>query len=216
MGFQRFPRHYIQVSDTRDDEILSVYRETIAPLYGYVSRCSGGDRSLAEDVTQEAWLRAVRDWRRKGMPDRPLAWLTTVARNLLASHFRRRRSAPLASLSPAELLEALDDGRATRSAEMAAVVCCALARLPAAQAEIMPLLSDKQAGDDAFVLPALPALPDTAVEPSPLVLPGLEETSSGRFTLAIEDTGLIVQGPHGLHLLDIDLLHNGAPHDPWA
>ena len=127
----------MQVSDTRDDEILAVYRETIDALYGYVSRCSGSDRALAEDVTQEAWLRAVRDWRRKGTPDRPLAWLTTVARNLLASHYRRRRSAPLDSVSPGELLKALDDGRATRSAEMAAVVCRALARLPAAQAEIL-------------------------------------------------------------------------------
>lgn len=44
-----------------DDRILAAYRETIEPLYRYVSRMCGGDRQLAEDVTQEAWLRAVRE-----------------------------------------------------------------------------------------------------------------------------------------------------------
>ena len=34
--------------------IVAIYRETILALYGYVSRNCGGDRTLAEDVTQEA------------------------------------------------------------------------------------------------------------------------------------------------------------------
>jgi RNA polymerase sigma factor (sigma-70 family) len=40
-------------------------------------------------------------------------------------------------VSPVELLAAFEDGRSARSAEMAEVVCHALARLPAAQAEIL-------------------------------------------------------------------------------
>lgn len=36
-----------------------MYRQTIRPLYAYVSRRCGGDRALAEDVVQETWLRAV-------------------------------------------------------------------------------------------------------------------------------------------------------------
>ena len=54
-----------------------------------------GDRERAEDVTQEAWLRAVRTWHTDGIPERPLAWLTTVSRNLLSNHFRQRRLEPL-------------------------------------------------------------------------------------------------------------------------
>ena len=123
--------------DVNEERIVAVYRETIDALYGYVSRCCYGDRTLAEDVTQETWLRAVREWRRKGPPDRPLAWLTTVARNLLASYFRGKRPAPLESVSPGEVIAAFDNGRAAESAEMAAVVCHALARLPAAQAQLL-------------------------------------------------------------------------------
>ena len=120
-----------------DERILTVYRDTIDALYAYVSRCSYGDRTLAEDVTQETWLRAVRDWRRKGPPDRPLAWLITVARNLLVSYYRRRRPAPLDAVSPGEVLAAFEDGRAAKSAEIAAVVCHALARLPEAEARLL-------------------------------------------------------------------------------
>ena len=49
-----------------EERIVAVYKETIDALYAYVSRSCYGDRALAEDVTQGAWLRAVRDWRRKG------------------------------------------------------------------------------------------------------------------------------------------------------
>jgi RNA polymerase sigma-70 factor (ECF subfamily) len=121
----------------KDERILAVYRETIDALYRYVSRHCCGDRTLAEDVTQETWLRAVRDWRRKGPPDQPMAWLTTVARNLLASYYRRRRPSPLDSVSPREVLAAVDAGRAAESSQIAAVVCHALARLPAGQAQLL-------------------------------------------------------------------------------
>jgi RNA polymerase sigma-70 factor (ECF subfamily) len=117
--------------------IVAVYRETIDALYAYVSRTSGGDRTLAEDVTQETWLRAVREWRRTGPPDRPLAWLITVARNLLISYYRRRRPASLDSVSAADVLAAFEDGGASKSAEIASVVCHALARLPAAEAQLL-------------------------------------------------------------------------------
>ena len=127
----------MSAKDSTEERIVTVYRETIDPLYAYVSRCCYGDRTLAEDVTQEAWLRAVRDWRRKGPPDKPLAWLITVARNLLASYYRRKRPAPLDSVSPGEVLEAFEDGRAGRSAEIAAMVCHALARLPDAEARLL-------------------------------------------------------------------------------
>jgi RNA polymerase sigma-70 factor (ECF subfamily) len=117
--------------------ILAVYRDTLDPLYRYVSRNSCGDRSLAEDVTQETWLRAVREWRRKGPPDTPLAWLTTVARNLLVSYYRRRRPESLDAVSPGDVLSAFDDGRAAESAEMTGIVCHALARMPSAQAKLL-------------------------------------------------------------------------------
>ena len=50
-------------------DLLEVYRQTIGPLYAYVSRRCAGERPLAEDVVQETWLRAVDAWRRQGVPE---------------------------------------------------------------------------------------------------------------------------------------------------
>ena len=72
-------------------EILEIYRQTIGPLFGYVSRRVGGDSGLAEDLVQETWMRALDTWPSRGLPNQPLAWLTRVAHNALVSHFRRIR-----------------------------------------------------------------------------------------------------------------------------
>lgn len=118
-------------------EITSIYRETVTALYGFVSRRCGGERQLAEDITQETWLRAVREWPRSGLPDVPLAWLTTVSRNLLLNHFRRRDPVPLDSVPPEVILAALDDDRVSESGETAAAVTRALTRLPTEEARLL-------------------------------------------------------------------------------
>jgi RNA polymerase sigma-70 factor (ECF subfamily) len=49
-----------------------------------------GSRWAAEDLVQEAFLAAHRDWERVGAFDRPGAWLRQVVMNRSASAFRRR------------------------------------------------------------------------------------------------------------------------------
>lgn len=62
---------------------------------------TAGSLDLAEDCTQDAYVRALRAWQRDGIPRNPAAWLTTAARrNALDVH---RRSANLRSKLP-ELL----------------------------------------------------------------------------------------------------------------
>lgn len=75
-------------SRVTEEDIRRVYRETIDPLYGYVSRRCEGNRALAEDIVSDTWLRAVRTWTSNGIPERPLAWLSTVAGRLLVDHHR--------------------------------------------------------------------------------------------------------------------------------
>lgn len=71
--------------------IIETYRDTIRPLYQFISRRAGGSRQLTEDITQETYLRAVAHWRDGRRPENALAWLQTVARNLLLNHYRRRQ-----------------------------------------------------------------------------------------------------------------------------
>jgi RNA polymerase sigma-70 factor, ECF subfamily len=65
-----------------------------------------GDFDLAEDAFQAACAQALEAWPRRGLPERPGAWLTTVARRRAMDLLRRRR--PDVPLEPvlAEGLEA--------------------------------------------------------------------------------------------------------------
>lgn len=51
-----------------------------------------GEFELAQDVVQEAFAIALRRWPKEGVPQRPGAWLTTVARNRALDRIRRRRT----------------------------------------------------------------------------------------------------------------------------
>lgn len=67
-------------------------------LTGYLDRLVGADWALAQDLTQEAFLRVLRQHAARG--DRPFKpWLYTIATNLARDHFKSsatRRSLPLA------------------------------------------------------------------------------------------------------------------------
>ena len=119
-----------------ETQIEQIYDATITDLYRYVSRRCGGQRELAEDVTQETWLRAIKDWNRKGIPPNPIGWLTTVARNLLLNHFRRREGLSIDEVSPVEIMTALESDN-ENSAEIASIVCHALTRIPDAEARLL-------------------------------------------------------------------------------
>jgi RNA polymerase sigma-70 factor (ECF subfamily) len=49
------------------------------------------DLDLAEECAQDAYVQALETWTRTGIPDRPGAWLTTVARNRALDVLRRER-----------------------------------------------------------------------------------------------------------------------------
>jgi RNA polymerase sigma-70 factor (ECF subfamily) len=76
-----------------------------------------GDFDLAEEAFQVACAQALEAWPQRGLPRRPGAWLTTVARRRAVDLMRRRR--PDVPLEPA-MLEALgaEDAEPTLSPEV--------------------------------------------------------------------------------------------------
>ena len=67
-----------------DDLYAASYRRLVAQLHAVT-----GNRQEAEDVVQEAFVRAVGRWKDVRTYDSPEAWLRTVALNLARSRFRR-------------------------------------------------------------------------------------------------------------------------------
>ena len=116
-----------------EDDLIATYRETIRPLYAYVSRRVGGDVGLAEDLVQETWMRALDTWPARGVPDEPLAWLVRVARNVLVSHFRRTQP----QLMDPAILDLETAGSSADSPDAAAVVGWAMARVRRKHADVL-------------------------------------------------------------------------------
>jgi RNA polymerase sigma-70 factor (ECF subfamily) len=50
------------------------------------------DLDAAEEAVQDAYVQALRTWARNGVPDKPGAWLTTVARRNALNAMRHRRT----------------------------------------------------------------------------------------------------------------------------
>ncbi len=69
--------------------LLALYDRALPQVYGYLL-ARVNDVTLAEDLTAETFLAAVRAVRDATVPDLTVAWLVTVARNKLVDHWRRR------------------------------------------------------------------------------------------------------------------------------
>lgn len=75
----------------------TLYQNDYATVVGLVYAMTGS-RWVAEDLTQDAFLRAHRDWSRVQMMDSPGGWVRRVALNLARSRWRRLRSETVARL----------------------------------------------------------------------------------------------------------------------
>lgn len=64
------------------------YEDEFRHVLGYLIATTG-DRWVAEELTQETFARAYRDWDQVSGYERPGAWTRTVAHNLAMSRFRR-------------------------------------------------------------------------------------------------------------------------------
>jgi RNA polymerase sigma factor (sigma-70 family) len=85
----------------RSSELVEhFFRHETGRLHGALIRLLGvHNLALAEDVAQEALLRALRNWSMGGVPANPSAWITRVAMNLAKDALRHQRMS--ASKEPA-------------------------------------------------------------------------------------------------------------------
>ena len=80
-------------AEARDsDGFAQLYEAHAGRIYAHV-RARVGDPDLAEDLTAQTFLRAWQSIERyRPLPGRPfIAWLFTIANNLVVDHYRRRR-----------------------------------------------------------------------------------------------------------------------------
>jgi len=72
-----------------DRLIAGLYADGWSRIVATMIRFTGGDWDLAEECAQDAFAQALQKWPQAGVPDQPLAWLTTTARNRAIDRIRR-------------------------------------------------------------------------------------------------------------------------------
>ncbi len=159
------------MSDIEIQELYAAsYRRLLAQLIGFT-----GSVAEAEDVVQEAFVRALDHPTRLLGVDDPEAWLRTVAVNLARSRWRRSRR--LVGLAP----RLVEESRAGDT-EGHVVLLQALRKLPAGQREVIALhhLADMSVAQVAATL----SLPIGTVK---------ARLARGRLALS---TLLVTEAPH--------------------
>jgi RNA polymerase sigma-70 factor (ECF subfamily) len=83
-----------------------LFRREYGRLVAALTRIFGvHNLALAEDVTQDAFCRALEVWRVRGVPDNPGAWLMAVAKHRALDVVRRERTARTFAPELARMLE---------------------------------------------------------------------------------------------------------------
>ena len=71
------------------ERIAGIYADGWSRIVATMIRFTGGRWDLAEECAQDAFAQALQKWPESGVPDQPLAWLTTTARNRAVDRMRR-------------------------------------------------------------------------------------------------------------------------------
>ena len=78
-----------EAKGTIDGVVAGIYADGWSRIVATMIRFTGGDWDLAEECAQDAFAQALLKWPGSGVPDQPLAWLTTTARNRAIDRIRR-------------------------------------------------------------------------------------------------------------------------------
>jgi RNA polymerase sigma-70 factor, ECF subfamily len=90
------------------DPVMAIYAAALPQVYGYLlPRC--GSTSVAEDLTSETFLAAIKASRQGNLTELNVAWLVGVARHKLVDHWRgqEREQRSLAAAEP--LMDNVED-----------------------------------------------------------------------------------------------------------
>jgi RNA polymerase sigma-70 factor (ECF subfamily) len=104
-------------------------------------------RAAAEDITQDAFIKAHRNWARVGRFDNPEGWVRRVATNLAMSRFRRLRA-------EAKALVRLGGSASSTMSPEATEFWAVVRKLPTRQAQVIALhyVEDRSVDDIAATL----------------------------------------------------------------
>lgn len=123
----------------------ALVRRHHAPLLAHLYRLTG-DRTLAEDLTQETFFRLVREGHRYRYPRPFMPWFYTIARNLARNHWQSayHRHVAVGDELPAQQAMGADPAEWLERHERRSGVRAALMALTLEQREVLSLRFDRE------------------------------------------------------------------------
>jgi RNA polymerase sigma-70 factor (ECF subfamily) len=113
-----------------EDSFRVWYDGAVQRVYAYLFARTGGDPALSEELTQQAFVRAIRARSTYDGRAPATAWVCAIARNLLVDHFRKRAREERGRLRV--IVPEVEDDTASRHADREEVLAV-LRTLPALQ-----------------------------------------------------------------------------------
>jgi len=108
-----------------------LFRREFGRIVAALARIFGThDLALAEDVAQDACVRALEVWKVQGVPDNPAAWLTTTAKRRAIDVLRRQRTAREHAPAPEQIVEEAFAVETIRDEQLRMMFTCCQPRLP--------------------------------------------------------------------------------------
>lgn len=76
----------------QNELIPHLFRTEFSKICSVLTRLLGIEHcDTAEDIASETFLSALETWTYKGIPENPVAWLYSVAKNKARNHFTRTK-----------------------------------------------------------------------------------------------------------------------------
>ena len=118
-----------------------LYQEYVHPIYRYIYVRVGNHAEQAEDLTQEVFLKALKNIDRYHYEGKPfVSWLFRIAHNLVIDHYRQVNKKRCIPLTETMIVIDDDDPVATLEQSMEMLeVKQAIEKLPAQQREVISL-----------------------------------------------------------------------------
>lgn len=118
---------FLEPTVTTSLDFNDFYRAQYGRLAGTL-RLVTGDAGIAEELTQEAFVKALQRWERVSAHESPEGWLFTTGLNLARRRWRIKKNRPSASLDETWMGESHPEPNSTRAELIAAI-----GRLPVKQ-----------------------------------------------------------------------------------
>lgn len=144
MGHEEFSKlnDKILVDRCRDGDdaaFTELYNRYRLQLFSYLHRLLPSDKSLVDDLFQQVWIKAVRNWHRYTDQQLLLAWLCRIAHNLVMDHYRSNAGKESIEIDENLIADTFNPEEALNQQKLDDALKDAIAQLPLEQREIVLL-----------------------------------------------------------------------------